>query len=447
MAIAVASTVVLTRILVDHKHLHTPVGHIAIGWLVVEDIFTVFVLVLIPAIFGGEATGGGGIAMALLWTTLKIGALVAFTFVVGGWAIPRLLTGIARTGSRELFTLAVIVAAVTIAYGSSLLFGVSFALGAFFAGMVLRESQFSHRAAEETLPLRDAFAVLFFVAVGMLFDPAVLVEQPLRVLQVVAIIVVGKSVAASALVLAFGYPLSTALTVSAGLGQIGEFSFILAALGMSLGLLPAEGQSLIVAGALISIALNPLFFHLAEPLGRRLARSTRWARRRSHATDPLAELPMTTEARFLSKQVVLVGYGRVGREIAASLERARMPFVVIEENREAVEQLRGRGLAAVFGNATEAVVLVQAHVATARMLAIATPQTLEVRKIAEVARTLNPEIRIAVRSHNADEAALLEAEGTARVFVGETELANAMTAYILGAVAPPGPDATPSRRP
>ena len=260
--------------------------------------------------------------------------------LVGRRVFPWVLWQVTKTGSRELFTLAVVVAAVTIAYGSSLLFGVSFALGAFFAGMVLRESSFSHRAAEETLPLRDAFAVLFFVSVGMLFDPAVLVEAPLKVLAVVAIIVVGKSLAAVALVLAFGYPLRTALTVSAGLAQIGEFSFILGALGVSLGLLSAEGRSLVVAGALISIALNPLCFRFIGPIGRWLGSRRLWAGRRDHAPDPLAELPMSTDTKYLSKQVVLVGYGRVGKRIAAELTAAGIPFVVAEENREAVEQLR-----------------------------------------------------------------------------------------------------------
>jgi len=307
--------------------------------------------------------------------------------------------------------------------------------------MVLRESTFSHRAAEETLPLRDAFAVLFFVSVGMLFDPAVLFEQPLRVIAVVAIIVIGKSVAAAAIVLAFGYPLRTALTVSAGLAQIGEFSFILGALGVSLGLLSGEARSLVVAGALISIALNPLCFRLSGPIGRWLGTRRFWAGRRDHAPDPLAELPTSTHTRYLSKQVVLVGYGRVGKRIAAELTAVGIPFVVAEENREAVEQLRAQGIPAVFGNATEPAVLIQAHVATARMLVIATPETIEVAQMARTARTLNPAIEIAIRSHNAQEADLLANEWQARVFVGERELADAMVAHVLRQVAPTAPPA------
>jgi len=277
--------------------------------------------------------------------------------------------------------------------------------------------------------------------VGMLFDPAVLVEQPLRVIAVVAIIVVGKSVAAAAIVLAFGYPLRTALTVSAGLAQIGEFSFILGALGVSLGLLSGEARSLVVAGALISIALNPLCFRFSGPIGRWLGTRRFWAGRRDHASDPLAELPMSTDTKYLSKQVVLVGYGRVGKRIAAELTAVGIPFVVAEENREAVEQLRAQGIPAVFGNATEPAVLIQAHVATARMLVIATPETIEVGQMARTARTLNPAIQIAIRSHNAQEADLLANEWQARVFVGERELADAMVAHVLRQVAPTAPPA------
>ncbi|HEY2979365.1 MAG TPA: cation:proton antiporter, partial [Burkholderiaceae bacterium] len=331
-------------------------------------------------------------------------------------------------------TLCVVAAAVTIAYGSAELFGVSFALGAFFAGMVLRESRFSHRAAEETLPLRDAFAVLFFVSVGMLFDPRVLLDEPLKVLAVVAIIVLGKSLAAAALVMLLRYPLNTALTVAASLAQIGEFSFILAGLGMSLGVLPAQGQSLILAGALISIALNPLVFAASEPALRWIRSRSALARKLDRSDDPLAELPMSTDTRFLKNQVVIVGYGRVGSAIGAALKERGIPFVVAEENREIVERLRDDGQAAVLGNAVEPETLVQAHIADARMLVVATPQTLEVRQMVETARTLNPNVQVVVRSHNVEEAALLEREQAGKVFVGEQELARAMTQHVLANV-------------
>ena len=255
----------------------------------------------------------------------------------------------------------------------------SFALGAFFAGMVMRESDLSHRAAEESLPLRDAFAVLFFVSVGMLFDPAVLVDEPLHVLAVVAIIMIGKSLAAFAIVLAFRYPLNTALTVSASLAQIGEFSFILAGLGVALGLLPAEGHSLILAGALISIALNPLVFRAIEPAQAWIRSRSGLARMLERPDDPLAELPMTRDPARLTGHVVLVGYGRVGRRIGEALTARGVPFVVAEQNRELVEALRARGIPAVSGDAADPAVLIQAHVARARMLVIATPDTFAAR--------------------------------------------------------------------
>jgi CPA2 family monovalent cation:H+ antiporter-2 len=335
----------------------------------------------------------------------------------------------------------VVAAAVSIAYGSAKLFGVSFALGAFFAGMVLRESQFSHRAAEETLPLRDAFAVLFFVSVGMLFDPHVLVERPDQVLAVVAIIVVFKSLAAAALVLLMRYPLNTALTVSAGLAQIGEFSFILAGLGLALGLLPAAGQSLILAGALISIALNPLVFSAIEPAQRWIRARSRLARRLERFADPLGELPQSTDRRYLANQVVLVGYGRVGRQIAGALRERGVAFVVADANREVVDRLRRDGIPAVSGDAAEPITLVQAHIAHARLLEIATPETVQVRQMIATARALNPAIEVVIRSHNQDEAELLERDHAGRVFLGERELARAMLDHVLARVeaAPPAP--------
>jgi CPA2 family monovalent cation:H+ antiporter-2 len=297
--------------------------------------------------------------------------------------------------------------------------------------MVLRESQFSHRAAEETLPLRDAFAVLFFVSVGMLFDPMIIVQQPLRVVAVVGVIVLGKSIAAAVLVLLLRYPLHTALTVSASLAQIGEFSFILGSLGRALGLLPQEGASLIVAGALISIAINPLVFKAMRPLQEWLLARSQLARNLAARHDPLAELPMTTDPKYLAKQVVLVGYGRVGRKVGEALAAAGLPYVVAEENRELVEELRERGIPAVSGDAARPEVLVQAHIARARMLVIATPDTLGVRQMATHARMLNPGIEIVVRSHNEEEARRLEEELSGRVFVGEHELALAMSHYVL----------------
>jgi len=445
LALSVASTVVLLRALEARGVLESVNGQIAVGWLVVEDLVMVLVLVLLPAIaplLGGAALdqdGHGAVTAAAapgLWTTLgltlaKVAAFIALMLVVGRRVFPRLLWLVARTGSRELFTLCVIAGAVSVAYGSAKLFDVSFALGAFFAGMMMRESEFSHRAADESLPLRDAFSVLFFVSVGMLFDPRILLDEPLRVLAVVAIVMVGKTLAAVLLVVALRYPLNSALTVGASLAQIGEFSFILAALGVSLKLLPVEGQSLVLAGALISIALNSLLFGALEPMQAWLRARSALARRLEQRDDPLAELPMSTDPAQLAGHAVLVGHGRVGRQIAQSLRDAGVPVVVAEQNREIVEALREQGVAAVSGDASEPAVLIQAHIARAAMLVVATPDTFGVRKMAEAARTLNPAIEVIVRSHNEEEAALLEQEQVGTVLLGERALAQAMAAHVL----------------
>jgi CPA2 family monovalent cation:H+ antiporter-2 len=440
LALSVASTVVLLRALESRGVLESVNGRIAVGWLVVEDLVMVLVLVLLPPFsvwLGGnsavpaEGAGDQSLLITLVFTLGRVSVFIALMLVVGRRLFPWLLWQIARTGSRELFTLCVIAAAVGIAYGSAELFGVSFALGAFFAGMVMRESPLSYRAAEESLPLRDAFSVLFFVSVGMLFDPHVLISEPIHVIVVVAIIVFGKSLAAFFLVLLFRYPLNTALTVSASLAQIGEFSFILANLGVSLGLLPTEGQSLILAGAIISIALNPLVFHAVEPAQAWIRSRSKLAQTLERPDDPLAVLPMTVDLNRLTGQVVLVGYGRVGRRIGEALAANGISFVVAEENREIVEKLRERGVPAVSGDASEPTVLIQAHIHRARMLVIATPDTLDVRRMIEIARTVNPRIETVVRMHSEEEAVLLEKENAGKVFLGEHELALAMTRYVL----------------
>ena len=442
LSLSVASTVVLLRALEERKALDSANGRIAVGWLVVEDLAMVLVLVLLPPL-GGWLSGKAEADVNMLWKTLgltllQVGGFVALMLVVGRRFFPWVLWQVQRTGSRELFTLCVVAAAVSIAYGSAALFGVSFALGAFFAGMVMRESEFSHRAAEESLPLRDAFAVLFFVSVGMLFDPWVLVDRPLQVLAVVAVIVVGKSLAAALLVMAFRYPLNTALTVSASLAQIGEFSFILVGLGASLGLLPPEGQSLVLAGALVSIALNQLLFLGVDPLQRWLLAHSAWVRRLEARQDVTAALPASTEDKYLAQQVVLVGYGRVGSHLTRLLLARQVPVVVVEQNREVVERLRQEGVPAVAGDATDPEVLVQAHIATARMLVIASPDTLGMRQMMVTARTLNPQIKTVLRTHSEAEAKLLAEEDQDQpedqqvaVFVSEQELARAMAQHVL----------------
>ena len=437
LSLSCASTVVLLKALEARGVLDSMNGRIAVGWLVVEDLATVLVLVLLPplaGVLGGEApsaSAGESVGMTVAKTLLQVGAFIGLMLAVGRKVIPWLLWQVAGTGSRELFTLAVVAAAIGIAYGAAPLFNVSFAPGAFFAGMVMRESKFSHRAAEESLPLRDAFSVLFFVSVGMLFQPAILIEEPMRVLVVVAIIMLGKTLAALAIVLAFRYPLNTALTVAASLAQIGEFSFILAGLGQALGLMSAEGMSLVLAGALISIGLNPLMFSVIEPLRRRVLGMSSVARQLEQRDDPYAELPTNTERKYLEHQVVLVGYGRVGQRIAENLLQRGIPFVVAEQNRELVESLRERGVPAVSGDAAEPSVLVQAHVAAASMLVVATPDPIDIRKMVATARALNPDIDIVLRTHSEVESELLRRERLGTVFLGEEELARSMAGHVL----------------
>ncbi len=437
LALSVASTVVLLRALEARGQLESANGRIAVGWLVVEDLVMVLVLVLLPPLAGILAGQGGENLLGTVGMTLaKVGAFIVLMLVVGRRLFPKLLFAVAGTGSRELFTLCTVTAAIGVAYGSALLFDVSFALGAFFAGMMMRESAYSHRAADETLPLRDAFAVLFFVSVGMLFDPMVLVQEPLKVLAVAAVIIVGKTIAAMGLVLAFRYPLNTALTVGASLAQIGEFSFILAGLGVSLGLLPPQGQSLILAGALVSIALNSLLFAAIEPVKALILRNSAWARRMEQRDDPLGELPTDTDESHLQGQVVLVGHGRVGRRLAQDLLAQGVHIVVAEEQRELVEALRARGIAAVSGDASEPAVLIQAHIARAAMLVITGGDNVQAQRMVATARQLNPGIRVLLRAHSEDEARLLREADAGEVFIAEQSLAEQLSREVLAVMQP-----------
>lgn len=438
LALSVASTVVLLQALEQRGILATVNGQIAVGWLIVEDLAMVLVLVMLPALAEtGGASSGSVLAMKLAVTLGKVGVFIGLMLAFGRRLFPRLLWSVANTGSRELFSLAVVAVAIGVAYGSAKLFGVSFALGAFFAGMVMRESELSHRAAEESLPLRDAFSVLFFVSVGMLFEPRVLIEQPLKLLVVLAVIMVGKSIAAFLIVLLFRYPLNTALTVSASLAQVGEFSFILAGFGVSLGFLPKEAQSLILAGAVISISLNHLVFRLIEPLQGWIRGRSELARLLERPSDPLAQLPSSVPQASLTGHVLLVGYGRVGRRIGEALIKASRPMVVAEENREIVEELRSRGVHAVAGDAAEPEVIIQAHVARAKVLVIATPDSPRALRMIDTARKLNPKIAIFTRTHSDEEAEVLRKESGGTVFIGEHELAASMLRSVLEAAALP----------
>lgn len=434
-ALSVASTVVVLRGLEAQRALDSMNGRLAVGWLVVQDLIMVFVLVLLPPLasqLGGEQQSwNDGIWQNLLITVEKMLIFVVLMLVGGRRLIPRLLWLVARTRSRELFTLCVAAAAVSIAYTAARLFSVSFALGAFFAGMVMRESAFSQRATEESLPLREAFSVLFFVSVGMLFDPRILLEDPFQILAMLFLIMLVNPLASAAIVLVFRYPLNTALMLMASLAQIGEFSFILAGLGLNLGLLTMEAQNLILAGALISITFNKLMFFCVPLLQKWILAHPKLARKLERPGDPLAELPMSTEEKFLSGQVVLVGYGKVGQRIARALTEKNIPFVVVEENREIVESLRQRGIAAVGGNAAEPAVLVQAHIARASMLVASASSAVEVQKMIQTARTLNPGIEVIIRGLSEEEAALLAEEHAGKVFLAKEELANSMCAHVL----------------
>lgn len=435
LSLSVASTVVLLKALEARNMLASVNGQIAVGWLVVEDLAMVLVLVLLPPLAGllkGDGLAPGVNVFAEVGITLvKVALFVGLMLVIGKRLFPKVLWQIAKTGSRELFTLSVIAMAITMAFIAAKLFGVSFALGAFFAGMVMRESELSHRAAEESLPLRDAFAVLFFVSVGMLFDPQVVVDYPLRVLAVVAIIVFGKSLAAAVLVLLFKYPMKSALVIAASLAQIGEFSFILVSLGLYLGLVDTQVQSLVVSGAILSIALNPLVFSAIPKLNGWLIEHSKWVRNlnaRSHITE---ELPQQTDERFLGKHVVVMGYSSLGKKVIKLLEAKGIPVVVIDTSRELVAQLRKNGMAAVSGELTDPVVLVQAHCANASHLIIASADTPELSQIIEHGKMLNPSMKIHVQVFSKEEEKLIAQPDHVHCYRAELTLAQMITSQIF----------------
>ena len=432
LALSVASTVVLLRALEERRLLDTKRGKIAIGWLIVEDLVMVLALVLLPALGSALASGEGqqidisAILATLGWTLLQVAAFVAVMLVVGKRVIPWVLERTAGTGSRELFTLSVLAIALGVAFGSAWLFGVSFALGAFFAGMLLNESELSHKAANDSLPLRDAFAVLFFVSVGMLFDPHILVEQPLHVLATAFIIIIGKSAAAYVIVRAFGHPNATALTISASLAQIGEFSFILAGLGVALAILPEEGRDLILAGALISIIANPLIFAL---LDRWEARQKAEAERNA-VPPPAPELP-PGPAFEPGNHAIVVGYGRVGSQLVQLLRERGVPVVVVDTGIELVQRAHQAGVPAIRGNAAAERVLAEAHPESAQIAIIAIPQALEAGEIAARLRAANPGLTIFARAHSDAEVKHLIEHGADGAVMAERELAFSMAEMVM----------------
>lgn len=420
-AISVASTVVLTRVLADNKALHTPTGHIAVGWLIVEDLFTIVVLVLLPTLYGPGA-GEAGLGRTLAVAGGKLAALVAVAAVAGRYLLPRFFGHIARTGSRELFTLAVLASALGLAVGAAVFFGASMALGAFLAGMIVGQSEFGARAASDAMPMRDAFAVLFFVSVGMLLDPAALVTQWPLALATLAIVLLGKPLAALIVVLALGRPLVVALSVSAALAQIGEFSFILATLATSLGILPKEAGTALVAASVVSIILNPWLYQGVAPLAARLTRG------RGRLARPTAE--DAAEATGGGLTAIVVGYGPVGSTLCRILSDNGIEPVVVELNIDTVRALAASGKRVVHGDAASREILLHAGIETAASLFI-TASGLPAREIVEAALELRPEIRIVSRADYLREAEALRREGAKAVFSGEGEVALAMSTYLL----------------
>ncbi|MET0239888.1 MAG: cation:proton antiporter, partial [Sphingobium sp.] len=419
LALSVASTVVLLRALQERRILDSERGRIAIGWLIVEDLVMVLALVLLPALAGGAE--GGALGTALLTTVLKVGAFFVFMLIVGRRFIPWLLHIIAHTGSRELFRLAVLAVALGVAFGAAKLFGVSFALGAFFAGMILAESELSQRAAAETLPLRDAFAVLFFVSVGMLFNPHILMTDPLPVLGTVGIIIVGKSVAAYIIVRVFQRSHRTGLTIAASLAQIGEFSFILATLGAQLDLLPDDARDMIMAGAIISIMVNPLLFWGIDRFVTKVEKKEADAEAAAKAEHPAPR-----------GHVVLVGHGRVGRTVREKLAAANEAHVVIELQDD-LPGLGDMGIGRlVVGNAASPDVLKDANLAAARLLLVAIPDGFEAGQVVEQARRLNPALNIVARAHSEGDIEHLERMGVTQTIMGEREIARRMSEISLG---------------
>jgi CPA2 family monovalent cation:H+ antiporter-2 len=430
LALSVASTVVLLRALQERRLIETERGRIAVGWLIVEDMAMVLALVLLPAfagLFGGESgASAASIATALGITVAKLVAFIAVMLIVGKRVIPWILHYMAHTGSRELFRLSVFVIALGTAFAAAELFGVSFALGAFFAGMILSESALSQQAAQETLPLRDAFAVLFFVSVGMLFNPSIVVTAPIPVIATLLIILVGKSIAAFGIVRAFGYSNATALTISASLAQIGEFSFILAGLGVGLALLPEEGRDLILVGAIISILLNPLLFNAIDRMLHKKEPADQSAATAEESNTPRESVRPAT----LTNHVVLVGHGRVGSAISDVLAEKKVPFFVIEENDDAVAALKERGMHALSGNAADPEVIKAANLGAARCLFVAIPDAFEGGQVVQQARDINPALTIIARAHSDAEIEHLKKHGATLVIMGEHEIAKAMVSQL-----------------
>ena len=429
LSLSCASTVVLIRSLEEHNLIQTNNGRIAIGWLIVEDLAMILALVLIPALAMSGEQAAAPVWQTLAMTIGKVLLFVVFMIVVGKRFLPWLLALVTYTRSRELFTLAVFAMAVGVAFGAAKLFGVSFALGAFFAGMMIRESDMNHEVADRALPFQDAFAVLFFVAVGMLFNPAIVFEQPLNVLAVVAVIMIGKSMAAFMIVMLSGYPLKTGLLVSAGLAQIGEFSFILVTLGLAYDLLPEDGRDLVLAGAILSIGLNPLAFYCVRLIYEYVGRKPHLSGFFNMRDDDLSHL-RGDEKQALRDLVILAGHGRVGAHISENIQAAHIDLVIVESNRERVESLRDNGFHAIAGDAGHEDTLREAAIDKAVALIVAVPDPFEARRIVETARGLKPSLRVLARAHNDEEIEYFNKQNVDLAVTGSREIGNRMVQYL-----------------
>ncbi|WP_437627415.1 cation:proton antiporter [Sorangium sp. So ce1151] len=427
IAISVASTVVLTRVLSDSHVLHTSAGHLAVGWLVLEDVFTVLVLVLLPGLVGGGDRGATGIALSVGLALLKLAGLVAFTFIVGQRVIPTLLGYVAKTGSRELFTLTVLVVALGVAVGSAKLFGSSMALGAFLGGLVVGQSDFSSRAASEALPMRDAFAVLFFVSVGMLLDPSQLAASWPAAAATLAVVLIGKPLAALAVVLLLRRPMQTAFAVALSLAQIGEFSFILATLGRQLGVMPDEATQVLVLASIVSITLNPLLFSARGRFARWT--SALFLRRRPAAGADSAE-GEAAPADDLAHRTVVVGYGPVGRTLTRLLRENGIEPTVVELNLDTVKELQVQGIRAIYGDATQREILERAGVGAADSL-LFTSAGAPGNGVIEQAKGVNPKLFVLARAFYLREVPVLQKAGADVVVTGEAEVAFSMTERLL----------------
>ncbi len=437
MSLAISSTVVTLRALESRGLLDSIDGRIAVGWLVVEDLVVILALVLLPTILVALGATGlnvpgptSGLGWTITFTLIKVAAFIVLMGVVGRRAVPWLLMHVARSGSRELFTLAVLAVALGVAVGAASLFGVSFALGAFVAGVVISESDLSHRAGSDALPLQDAFAVLFFVSVGMLIDPMVLVREPLKVLGTVGVVLVGDGLAAAALMVAFRHPIRDSLRLGASLGQIGEFSFIMAALGVSIGVLSETARSLILGAALVTIVLNPFFFRLLDGLGAWISKRPKLLDKLERQKEPRM-VATDLHVAMVPNHAIIVGYGRVGRTIGDAMQRYGISFVAIESDRRVVEAMRSIGVATIYGDATRPGILEFAHPENARLLVIASPDPYHARHLITLVRARNPTIDIVVRTHSDLEQQMFEQLGVSKALMGERELAFGMAYHSL----------------